>query len=674
MYKKGGTMKNKGLLILTLLVVAGSAFSMPSIMGFRGVNRVVDARTIGSNQMAFSLVARYWSSADKYDDLHFRPVGSTQDTILSVEDSEHLAQGFFVLDYGLTSFLELAARISYIGTYYEFDLTPPRNESVGQWDGVHGMGDIMLGMKAGFTPTPSSEVLWLGLDSWFAFAPSSNQTVECEEYDGRFDDGTPMYPMRRPSLSTGHTSLGADGLISLDMANVWPGTPLRIHANVGYSMYKQTITLNDYRLQFDSTGHRSRADETLVSALVEDNALDLGFAIEFPTQFAVLYTEFTMKKYLDRDNYSSVTYFTPGIRVFSGGGVIMDFSFNMGLSDWDPEFFDFGHGLYQAGAVTEEERIQRAPLPDGGTQDWGVSASISFSSDLLDRGPAITTGTVSGMITEVEFGEAVEATVSFPGTAVANVTSDPETGFYSATLPAGSIPVTVAAAGYKAASATVVLEAGQDVVVDFGLEPQAGLGQIAGTVTEFENGDPLVATISVELADTTITYQSTANGIFQFDVPEGTWTVEAIAEGYKSSSDIVVIEADQTAIVDFVLKPELQTGQVISFDNIYFDSGSANIKPESYYILDNMVQILEANPNAMVQIAGHTDSDGSTSYNQTLSEQRATSVFNYLVQRGVSARMLTTMGFGESQPVVPNTSASNKAMNRRIEFTVLSNS
>ena len=67
-------------------------------------------------------------------------------------------------------------------------------------------------------------------------------------------------------------------------------------------MEKQTITMDDYRLQFDSTGHRSRADETLGSALVEDNALDLGFALEFPTQFAVLYTEFTMKKYLDRED------------------------------------------------------------------------------------------------------------------------------------------------------------------------------------------------------------------------------------------------------------------------------------------------------------------------------------------------------------------------------------
>ncbi|MFO8182929.1 MAG: OmpA family protein [Candidatus Aegiribacteria sp.] len=667
-------MKNRGLiLIMTLLLVAGSAFSLPSIMGFRGVNRVIDARTIGSNQMAFSLIARYWSSTNEFDNLHYRSVGSASDTVLSVEDTEHLSQGYFALGYGLTSFMELAARISYVGSYYEFDLTPPRNETIGQWDGVHGMGDVMLGYKAGFTPTPSSEILWLGLDNWFSFAPSSNQTVECEEYDGRFDTATPMLTMRRPMLSTGHTSIGFDGLVSLDMANVWPGTPLRLHVNAGYSMYKQTITLNDYRLEFDSLGRRSRTDEVLVSTQVDDNALDFGVALEFPTQFAVLYTEYTVKKYQDRDNYSSVSYFSPGIRVFSGGGVVMDFCFNMGLTDFDPEYFDFGHGLYQTGSVTMEERAERAPLPDGGTQDWGVSGSIAFSSDLLDRGPEITTGIVSGLITDAEENEPMEATVSFPGIPAADVMSDPETGFYSAELPAGSIPVSVSAEGYKAASSTVVLEAGQEVVVDFALESRAGLGMVAGTVTEFEEGDPLLAVITVEVDDTTYSFQSSEDGVFQFQVPEGTWTVKAEAEGYRSSSDVVFVEADATARVDFVLKPRLEEGQVLSFDNIYFDSGSSTIKPESYYILDNIVEILQANPEARVQIAGHTDSDGSASYNQTLSEQRAASVFNYLVQRGIPARMLTTLGFGESQPVVPNTSPSNKAMNRRIEFTVLSN-
>ncbi|MGB4082058.1 MAG: OmpA family protein, partial [Candidatus Fermentibacter daniensis] len=77
-------------------------------------------------------------------------------------------------------------------------------------------------------------------------------------------------------------------------------------------------------------------------------------------------------------------------------------------------------------------------------------------------------------------------------------------------------------------------------------------------------------------------------------------------------------------------------------------------------------------PDATVRIAGHTDSDGSESFNQTLSEQRAQSVFTYLVNHGVSARRLSTIGYGETAPVVPNTSSANKAQNRRIEFTVLS--
>lgn len=666
-------MKSRGfMLLIALLLITGTAFSLPSVMGFRGVSRVLDARTIGENEMAFALIGRYWSSSDKYDDLHYRARNTSSDTVLSVEDSEHLAEGFFALDYGLMSFIEIAARISYIGTYYEFDLTPPRNQTIGQWDGIHGMGDVMLGYKAGFTPTPSSEVLWLGLGNWFSFAPKSNNTVDCEEYDGRYAGGTPMYSMRRPSLSTGHTSIGFGGLISADMANIWPGTPIRAHVNVGYSMYKQTVSMEDYVLEFDSTGRRSRTNLTDVSLLVKDNALDLGFALEFPTTFAVIFIEFSTKNYLDRDNYSTVSYFTPGIRVFSGGGVIMDFSFNMGLSDFNQEYFDFGHDLYQSGSVSTEDREQRAPLPEGGTQDWGVSMSIAFSSDLVDKGPGITTGTVSGMITEFETGEPVEAEVSFPGIPVQSVNSDPETGFYSVTLPEGSIPVTVSAEGYNAASATVVLEADQDVVVDFALEIRAGQGQIAGTVTEFENHDPLQATITINTEEP-ITIESSAAGVFQISAPEGTWTVTAEADGYVSRSQPVVITADETAIVDFVLRPALETGQVLSFDNIYFDSGSATLKPESYYILDNMVEILDANPNARVQVAGHTDSDGSSSYNQTLSEQRASSVFTYLVQRGISAARLTTIGFGEAQPVVSNTSASNKAMNRRIEFTVLSN-
>ncbi len=650
--------------MLALLLMPALALAIPSSLGFTGVWKTLDARTIGANEIAFNLLLSYYSAADQMD-VPYYPQGSSVDTILSVEDKELFGRGTFNVAYGITDFLEGSIQLKYLGTYYQREDVAPRSQTAGEWDGAHGLGDAMVGLKAGFCPTPSNEVLWLGLANWYQFAPRQNETVTVSDYDGRFAPGMPLYTMRRPMLSTGHTTFGIDGLVTLDMVNIWSTTPFRFHLNAGYAIAKQSIGMTDYRI----TGPGAYSDSQYVSAEVEDNIVNLGLAVEFPTQFAIIFSEVDVTTHLDRDVNSTVAYFRPGIR-FLNKAAIVDVVFHLGLSDFDPTYFDFGHGLYQSGSVSMPEREQRAPLPMGGTYDWGVSVGFGFSSDMIDRGPTVTTGTISGMVTGMESGEPLSATVSFPGTAVGGVSTDSVTGFYTATVPEGSVPVTVATSGYAPKSATVVLEAGQDVVVDFQLEKNTG--QIAGTITEFENGDPLVGTVTIIDTEEPITAEVGEDGVFQMGAPAGTWTVSASAEGYVTKSQPVVVPTDETVIVDFVLRPALEEGQVMSFDNIYFDVGSANLRPESYSILDNMVEILMANPDALVQIAGHTDSDGSESYNQTLSEQRANSVFTYLVQHGVSASKLTTVGYGESQPVVPNTSTENKARNRRIEFTVLS--
>jgi outer membrane protein OmpA-like peptidoglycan-associated protein len=141
-------------------------------------------------------------------------------------------------------------------------------------------------------------------------------------------------------------------------------------------------------------------------------------------------------------------------------------------------------------------------------------------------------------------------------------------------------------------------------------------------------------------------------------------------EGYLTASETVVITAGTSTTLDFSLSPALTSGQVLSFANIYFDSGSSNIKSSSYGVLDEIVALLRANPDVRVEIVGHTDSDGSESSNQTLSEQRAQSVANYLTQKGIPAASLSTSGMGETSPVVSNTTAEGKAQNRRIEFRV----
>ena len=81
--------------------------------------------------------------------------------------------------------------------------------------------------------------------------------------------------------------------------------------------------------------------------------------------------------------------------------------------------------------------------------------------------------------------------------------------------------------------------------------------------------------------------------------------------------------------------------------------------------------MLKANPDLRILIESHSDARGAEAYNQTLSEQRAQSVMDYLVSQGVDASRLESRGYGESKPIAPNDTPANLQKNRRIELTVL---
>ncbi len=105
--------------------------------------------------------------------------------------------------------------------------------------------------------------------------------------------------------------------------------------------------------------------------------------------------------------------------------------------------------------------------------------------------------------------------------------------------------------------------------------------------------------------------------------------------------------------------------------NIYFNSGSARLDPASDALLSNLLDVVQRCPEMKIEVAGHTDTDGSTAANQRLSEARAQAVKAYLTQRGIESTRMRAVGYGEARPVRPNTSAENKRRNRRIEFSVL---
>jgi outer membrane protein OmpA-like peptidoglycan-associated protein len=104
---------------------------------------------------------------------------------------------------------------------------------------------------------------------------------------------------------------------------------------------------------------------------------------------------------------------------------------------------------------------------------------------------------------------------------------------------------------------------------------------------------------------------------------------------------------------------------------INFKTGSAEILPGSWAILDRAVKVLQDYPDVNLEISGHTDSKGKSSYNLTLSQHRADSVKLYMVSRGIAATRLISIGFGEERPIADNATASGRATNRRTEFRLI---
>jgi outer membrane protein OmpA-like peptidoglycan-associated protein len=105
--------------------------------------------------------------------------------------------------------------------------------------------------------------------------------------------------------------------------------------------------------------------------------------------------------------------------------------------------------------------------------------------------------------------------------------------------------------------------------------------------------------------------------------------------------------------------------------NVTFATNSANLSADFYSVLDSVSKVLNEFDKTVIEVAGHTDSTGSEAYNQTLSEQRAGSVAQYLASREVASQRMITVGMGELRPVADNSSDAGRQANRRVELTLV---
>lgn len=203
---------------------------------------------------------------------------------------------------------------------------------------------------------------------------------------------------------------------------------------------------------------------------------------------------------------------------------------------------------------------------------------------------------------------------------------------------------------------------------------------ISGKVYNAKTKEPLGANIEYEnLIDgknAGVAISNPKTGEYRIVLPYGkNYGFMAYAEKFISVSD----NLDLTAIAeykeierDLYLVP-LEVGSTIRLNNIFFDFGKATLRAESYPELDRLVGIMTQNDKMQIELSGHTDNVGSDDANLKLSEERAKSVVEYIVSKGIKAERIQAKGYGETKPVASNDTEEGKQLNRRVEFTILKN-
>jgi len=118
------------------------------------------------------------------------------------------------------------------------------------------------------------------------------------------------------------------------------------------------------------------------------------------------------------------------------------------------------------------------------------------------------------------------------------------------------------------------------------------------------------------------------------------------------------------------VKKEIRTLFLQALRGIQFESGKSVIKKTSYTILNRISRVILDNPSFLIEVRGHTDNLGDPAKNQILSLNRANAVRDYLINKGISDKKITSNGFGDKKPVASNKTPAGRKLNRRVEFIV----
>jgi outer membrane protein OmpA-like peptidoglycan-associated protein len=151
-----------------------------------------------------------------------------------------------------------------------------------------------------------------------------------------------------------------------------------------------------------------------------------------------------------------------------------------------------------------------------------------------------------------------------------------------------------------------------------------------------------------------------------------TYELDVTKKGYTYFNTTLEVTTTYRETKDIVL--DLLTVETkMVFNNITFETNSAELNAESYSELNRLLSFMERNPELKIEISAHTDDVGSNEYNFRLSDKRAESVVKFLVSKNIDKSRVQSKGYGELQPLVANDSDENRAKNRRVEIKIIEN-
>lgn len=702
------------------LLVGGVGVGAPNYTAERGLRNILSAspERFGKFNYTIGVEGLYITSSDPVDSLlYWNPsagdTGAWVWTGSGKKDRCWIGDITFGVGFSFTDYLSLN-----LHTVYLIDVMRTDIKAEGSGAVSYGLGDTYLGMK--FTPTRlfpliSSEftrVFELGIYPMVSFATGE----EREEPEIRCAADT-VYgePCRlleggiHRFYTAGELTSGVKALLTF---NIQTEPKLPIHLNFGYMSYPyREASKMSYGIGIECIYPKFipfielYGEERMVYTY-NDGGVYLSPGLRFETAPDVWVTfgldfrlsserpEINNKEYHIQGGFGSAPPWVANLTISQGydfrpppppgkaiiAGKVMDEQSQSVLATVffsDTNVTTDANGNYKIELAPGKIIAYASPvdkeayLPSDEVTKYVVGGEKEIINFRLKSKPKVEKekpSILTGKIIDKSTTTPLIATISFPGTSVASLQSA-TSGIYRTELAAQTYIVKVEKDGYIPQTHPVVCNQGATTILDVALSPIVRGSTIVGKVSDYSSHKGISATISFPGTNIATITTDPQTGIYKAQIPDGTHQVKVEAPDYVPEGAVIICKPGETVTRDFEL---FKKEERIVLRGINFEYNSAVILPSSYPVLDNAVELLKKHPDIVVEIGGHTCSMGSDQYNLRLSQLRAESVRNYLIQQGIPAHRLQTRGYGEVMPITDNSTEAGRSLNRRIEFRIIS--